>query len=90
MIVPYRIYQAQDKAFNIGVGTESLWQRFCQGIDRPELADDPRFKSNPDRVHNRHILEPLLDAHFATEKAAVWLEKINGRSRPLRPRQLPA
>jgi formyl-CoA transferase/CoA:oxalate CoA-transferase len=77
MIVPYRVYQARDKAFNIGVGTESLWQRFCQGIDRPELADDPRFKTNPDRVHNRHILEPLLDAHFATQDAAHWLDQLS-------------
>jgi crotonobetainyl-CoA:carnitine CoA-transferase CaiB-like acyl-CoA transferase len=85
MIVPYRVYQARDKAFNIGVGTESLWQRFCQGIDRPELAGDPRFITNPDRVHNRHILEPLLDAHFATRKAAVWLDKLSAVRVPCGP-----
>jgi crotonobetainyl-CoA:carnitine CoA-transferase CaiB-like acyl-CoA transferase len=85
MIVPYRVYQAKDKAFNIGVGTESLWQRFCEGIGRSELADDPRFKSNPDRVHNRHILEPLLDEHFATENAAVWLEKLTAVRVPCGP-----
>jgi formyl-CoA transferase/CoA:oxalate CoA-transferase len=85
MIVPYRVYQAKDKAFNIGVGTESLWQRFCEGIGRPELADDPRFKSNADRVNNRHILEPLLDEHFATENAAVWLEKLTAVRVPCGP-----
>jgi formyl-CoA transferase/CoA:oxalate CoA-transferase len=74
MLVPYRLYQASDKAFNIGVGTDTLWQRFCQALDRPDLAADERFTSNADRVQNRDELEPLLDAHFAQREAGYWLE----------------
>lgn len=85
MIVPYRVYQARDKAFNIGVATEGLWQRFCEAIERPDLTNDPRFKTNPDRVHNRHILEPILDEHFATRDAAEWLEKLEAVRVPCGP-----
>jgi crotonobetainyl-CoA:carnitine CoA-transferase CaiB-like acyl-CoA transferase len=76
MLVPYRLYQARDKAFNIGVGTDSLWQRFCQALDLPDLAADERFRRNADRVRNREELEPLLDAHFAQHEAGYWLERL--------------
>jgi formyl-CoA transferase/CoA:oxalate CoA-transferase len=85
MLVPYRLYKARDKAFNIGVGTDSLWQRFCQAIDRPDLAADERFKTNADRVRNRQELEPILDAHFAGQDARYWLERLRGSRIPCGP-----
>ena len=85
MIVPYRVYQAKDKAFNVGVATEGLWQRFCEAVERPDLTNDPRFKTNPDRVQNRHLLEPILDEHFAARDAAEWLEKLKAVRVPCGP-----
>lgn len=85
MLVPYRVYQARDKAFNVGVATDRLWQRFCQTIDLPELAEDDRFKSNADRVRNRVELEPLLDEHFAQRDAAEWLERLGAARIPCGP-----
>ncbi|MGD2048539.1 MAG: CoA transferase [Chloroflexota bacterium] len=82
MLVPYRLYQARDKAINVGVGTDSLWQRFCQAIDRPDLAEDPRFVTNGDRVQNRDELEPILEAHFARQNADFWLEKLRAARVP--------
>ncbi|MDX1615380.1 MAG: CoA transferase [Candidatus Promineifilaceae bacterium] len=76
MLVPYRLYQARDRAFNVGVGTDSLWQRFCQAIGRSELTDDPRFESNAQRVRHRNELEPILERHFATQDAAYWLSRL--------------
>ena len=85
MLVPYRVYQARDKAFNVGVATDRLWQRFCQTIDLPELAEDDRFKSNADRVRNRVELEPILDAHFARRDAADWLRRLRAARIPCGP-----
>ncbi len=82
MLVPYRLYQARDKAINVGVGTDSLWQRFCQAIDRPDLAEDPRFVTNGDRVRNRKDLEPILEGHFARQDADHWLEKLRAARVP--------
>jgi crotonobetainyl-CoA:carnitine CoA-transferase CaiB-like acyl-CoA transferase len=76
MLVPYRLYRARDRAFNVGVGTDSLWQRFCQAIERPDLAADPRFTTNADRVRNREQLEPILDAHFISRDADDWLRRL--------------
>lgn len=85
MLVPYRVYQARDKSFNVGVGTEPLWQRFCQAIDRSDLVDDARFQSNADRVTNRQELEPILDAHFAGRDADVWLKQLREARIPCGP-----
>jgi crotonobetainyl-CoA:carnitine CoA-transferase CaiB-like acyl-CoA transferase len=85
MLVPYRVYQARDRAFNVGVATDRLWQRFCHTIDRPELAEDDRFKSNADRVRNRAQLEPILDSHFARRDAADWLERLQAARIPCGP-----
>ena len=57
-------------------GRDTLWQRFCQALERPDLAADERFTSNADRVRNRDELEPLLDAHFAQHEAGYWLERL--------------
>jgi formyl-CoA transferase/CoA:oxalate CoA-transferase len=85
MLVPYRVYQARDKAFNVGVATDRLWQRFCDTIDRPELAEDVRFTSNADRVRNRAELEPILDRHFAQRDAADWLARLQAARIPCGP-----
>jgi crotonobetainyl-CoA:carnitine CoA-transferase CaiB-like acyl-CoA transferase len=85
MLVPYRVYQARDKAFNIGVGSETLWQRFCQAIGRTDLADDARFQTNADRVRNRGDLEPILDEHFAQRDADAWLDKLREARIPCGP-----
>lgn len=85
MLVPYRVYQARDRAFNVGVGTDSLWQRFCLAIERPDLADDARFTTNADRVRNRDELEPILDGHFAHRPAGEWLERLQAARIPCGP-----
>lgn len=85
MLVPYRLYQASDKAFNIGVGTDSLWQKFCRAIERPDLTSDGRFTTNADRVRNRQELEPILDAHFAQHEAQHWLERLREARVPCGP-----
>ncbi len=85
MLVPYRLYQARDRGFNVGVGTDTLWQRFCQAIDRPDLLDDPRFTTNAGRVQHRDELEPILDHHLNQQEASYWLERLKGARIPCGP-----
>ena len=85
MLVPYRLYQARDRSFNVGVGTDSLWQRFCQAIDRPDLAADPRFTTNADRVRYRNELEPILDELFVQKEADFWLARLGDARIPCGP-----
>ena len=85
MLVPYRIYRAKDRSFNLGVGTDTLWQRFCSAIDMPDLADDVRFEKNSDRVKNRVDLEKILDKQFSQKTAEQWLKQLGEARIPCGP-----
>ncbi len=75
-IVPYEVFPAADGYLTVGVANNSLWARFCQALDRPDLAGDPRFDTEARRVENRETLVPLLEAHLRTAPAAEWLERL--------------
>lgn len=65
-LAPYEAFEAADGHVIVGVGSESLWRSFCGVIGVPELASDPRFATNAQRVTNyaalRASLAPLLHA----------------------------
>lgn len=59
-IVPYDVYETADGHVILAVGNDSQFQRFCGYIGLPELADDPRFATNPARLENRDALNVVL------------------------------
>lgn len=71
-LAPYRAYRAADGWFVVGVGSQDLWRRFCRALKRPDLADDPRFRTSEGRVRNRQDLDALLAEVFATRPATHW------------------
>ncbi|HEX4965247.1 MAG TPA: CoA transferase [Thermoanaerobaculia bacterium] len=71
-LVPYRAFQAADGWFVVGTGSQEQWRRLCAAVERPELADDPRFATSEGRVRHRADLEALLAAVFATLPVAHW------------------
>ncbi|MGA8360859.1 MAG: CaiB/BaiF CoA-transferase family protein [Candidatus Dormiibacterota bacterium] len=75
-IVPYQALRTADGHLMVAVGNDTLWQRFAPLIGLPELVDDPRFVSNPQRVANRAQLIPLIEAALATRSSAEWAEDL--------------
>lgn len=73
-IVPYQAFKARDQWFTLGVGNDRQFRDLCKIIGRPELADDPRFASNSDRVAHRDELIPMLEEIFVTRDASEWLD----------------
>jgi formyl-CoA transferase/CoA:oxalate CoA-transferase len=71
-LAPYQAFQTADGWFVVGAGSEDLWRRFCAALERPELADDPRFRTNEARVGNRGLLDRLLAEVFAEHPVAHW------------------
>ncbi len=61
-IVPYQVMEAADGHVIIAVGNDSQYKRFCQFIGVAELAEDPRFAVNRQRLANREELIPQLEA----------------------------
>jgi len=64
-IAPYQAFETADGYVVVACASEHIWPRLCEALDRPDLADDPRFESNADRVENRAELDAVLDAVFA-------------------------
>jgi crotonobetainyl-CoA:carnitine CoA-transferase CaiB-like acyl-CoA transferase len=73
-IVPYQVFPSSDGHFILAVGNDAQFRRFCEFAGIPELADDPAFAKNADRVRNRERLIPRLEAVTATRSRADWLE----------------
>lgn len=63
-IAPYEPFHARDGIIIVAVANPGLWTRFCAAIGRPELRDDPRFKTNTDRVAHRGVLKRELEEIF--------------------------
>jgi crotonobetainyl-CoA:carnitine CoA-transferase CaiB-like acyl-CoA transferase len=86
-IVPYQSFQTADSFLVLGAASESIWKRLCPALSRAELADDPRFAKNSDRVENRHELIAILSAIFMTQTTEHWVAALNQADVPCAPVQ---
>jgi len=84
-IVPYETFRTSDGEIAVGIGSERQWPRFCKALGIPELAADPRFGTNGDRVERRADLVPLLAARLATATSAEWLALLDAADVPAGP-----
>ena len=66
VVAPWDSFQAKDGLYIMACGTEKFWQNYCIASNQPELLEDPRFATNPDRVANyRSDLKPIIEAWSA-------------------------
>lgn len=78
VVAPYQAFPTKDGYAVAGVwGAGEGWPRFCAAIDRPQLAEDPRFLNNDLRVANRDELTALLEEIFVTRTTAEWERSFN-------------
>jgi crotonobetainyl-CoA:carnitine CoA-transferase CaiB-like acyl-CoA transferase len=84
-IVPYQTFHASDKPLVVAVGNNTQFANLCRAIGRPELAEDERYATNPDRVSNREALISELQQEFGKRTADEWVEKIRAAGVPSGP-----
>jgi len=84
-IVPYQTFDASDKPIVVAVGNNTQFAGLCKAVGRPELAEDERFASNPDRVANREALIQGLQREFSKRPADEWVEEIRAAGIPCGP-----
>lgn len=85
-LVPYQAFMCKDgKYLNIAVGSDRLWERFCQGIHKEDLRENPDYATNGDRVRNRGNLVPLLQEIFLSRTVVEWAEDLHAVSVPCGP-----
>jgi crotonobetainyl-CoA:carnitine CoA-transferase CaiB-like acyl-CoA transferase len=77
-IMPYGVYESADGPLVIAVGNNSQFVRFCVDvIDRPDIAQDERFKTNLSRTTHRDELMPELRRELASRPRAELLERMS-------------
>jgi crotonobetainyl-CoA:carnitine CoA-transferase CaiB-like acyl-CoA transferase len=74
-IVPYEVFKAADAYLTLGVANNSLWERCCAAMERPDLIKDPRYATEAARVQNREALVPLLNQVLGARTADDWLKR---------------
>jgi crotonobetainyl-CoA:carnitine CoA-transferase CaiB-like acyl-CoA transferase len=71
-LLPYQTFHTRTRDLALAVGSEKLWKIFCPVIGCPELADDPRFRTNSERNRNRESLIARLQQVFLTRSYEKW------------------
>ena len=75
-IVPFQAFEASDGWVYVAVWLDRLWSPFCDAIDNPSLARDPRFATRVDRVQRRAELTAELAPVFRTRTVAEWMARL--------------
>lgn len=75
-IAPYDKFAVRDGEIFVGIVNDAQFRRFCRRIGQPDLADDPRFASNRDRVRNRDALRGEIEAALRDCSAAALCEEL--------------
>jgi crotonobetainyl-CoA:carnitine CoA-transferase CaiB-like acyl-CoA transferase len=84
-IVPYQVFEVADGHLILAVGNDGQYAKFCDVAGRPDLARDPRFVRNADRVRHRDTLIPLLAELMRQRSRADWLAALETAKVPCGP-----
>ncbi|MEX0730190.1 MAG: CaiB/BaiF CoA-transferase family protein [Aquisalimonadaceae bacterium] len=84
-IVPYQAFPTADGHLILTVGNDDQFRRFCEAAGRPELSAHPDYRTNGDRVRNRAVLIPELEALFRTRTTDAWLAGLEAAGVPCGP-----
>ncbi|PWQ96063.1 CaiB/BaiF CoA transferase family protein [Leucothrix pacifica] len=84
-IVPYQNFESADGHLIIAVGNDGQFANLCGVLGKPELAENPDYRTNASRVKNREVLCPLLQTELLSRTTAQWLETFEAVNVPCGP-----
>lgn len=82
---PYQAFRTADGWIVVGGANQRAWLRLVEALGAPELAGDPRFAENRDRMANLDALVAALEPHFAGRSSADWLARLEAAGVPAGP-----
>lgn len=71
-IAPYETFPTAEGDLMVAAANDNLFRAFMRGLGLDELAEDERFRTNPDRVRNRQALRDRIVVRMATRTAREW------------------
>ena len=84
-VVPYEVFATSDGHLILAVGNDGQHARFWKVAGRPEIAEDPLFKTNSQRILNRRALIPLIAEVMVTRTKGEWLAQLEAATVPCGP-----
>lgn len=81
-LAPYQVYATGDGDLMVAALNNTLFEKLARAIDMPELAADPRFATNAQRVKHREALNAQLTPRFARHSAAEWERRLTAAGVP--------
>ena len=79
------IYDTRTGHITISTMTNDQWAGFCRAAERPELIDDPRFRSAGARHRNADERLALIQEILMTQPAEHWLKALDRQGVPCAP-----
>lgn len=86
-ITPYETYRCQDGYINVACGNDNMWRTLCRALQQEAWADDPRFRTNADRVGYRRQLGALLEPVMLQKTMREWIDILQQHGIPCGPIQ---
>ena len=83
--IPTGVYKTRDGYMNLAVTGTKIWNRMCQAIGAPELAEHPDYATGALRSKNRDKLHDVLDEHLMKRGSAEWIDILNKAGVPCGP-----
>ncbi|KAH0040621.1 formyl-coenzyme A transferase, partial [Aureobasidium melanogenum] len=78
-IVPYNTWKCKDDVWlTVAANNDKQYQKLCRIIDRNDLAEDPRYATNTQRIERRSEMEEIFEAVFAAKTSQEWLKLLDG------------
>ena len=84
-LCPYQAFEAADGPIMIGVANDNLWCKFCAVAGLDAIVDDPRFRTNADRVAHRKEAIGHVQFAIAQQAVAYWNDVLAGAGVPCAP-----
>jgi formyl-CoA transferase/CoA:oxalate CoA-transferase len=85
MVAPYQVLPTADGELMVAAGNDRLFTALCEAVTLPELHEDERFRTNPDRVANREALVGLLSTRLREQSTEDWLTLLAAAGVPAAP-----
>jgi formyl-CoA transferase len=83
--IPTGVFKTKDGHMNIAASGQLMYRRLCTALGVPQLVEDPRFKTVPDRSKNRKAMNEELDRACSTKTSAEWIAILNEAGVPCGP-----
>ena len=84
-LCPYQAFEAADGPIMIGVANDNLWRKFCGAAGLDAIVDDPKFRTNADRVKHRAETLQYVQSVIATNAVGHWNAVLNEVGIPCSP-----